>query len=206
MGDEEIRDQRSRFRCDAATSVAAAILSEDIDISLFVERRACGAMRINLREPGNKILIYVNPVLRSCPRRLCRAGHRSAAHRPEQCRQFRRRNRPAEQVALRLVATIRLQEIALLRCFHALGDQCQFEAPGELDELEANPGLELPPLLLLPDHLAQPFGLPDFDVALLHRDQAVALQAREEATDRFQRQAEVIADLLASHAQDETAG
>ena len=53
---------------------------------------------------------------------------------------------------------------------------------------------------------AQALVRDDLQLALLDRDHALLLQARQGARDGFQLQAQVVADLLARHPQDELAG
>src|SRR6185312_7684772 len=53
---------------------------------------------------------------------------------------------------------------------------------------------------------AQPGRVQDADMLLLHRDQALGLEAREEPAHRLEREPEIASDLVARHAQVELVG
>ena len=57
---------------------------------------------------------------------------------------------------------------------------------------------------LLADQRPQSVRISDLDTLVLHGDQALTLETRECAADRFQLEPEIAADFLARHAQNET--
>src|SRR6185369_7990812 len=66
--------------------------------------------------------------------RASRSARSRSFPRFEELRALFRRDRPAEQVTLHLVALVRLEELELLLVLHAFGDHLEVQAVAERDD------------------------------------------------------------------------